>query len=131
MSEPRFKAVVIGASAGAVDAPPNYHLLVEANGYLSLSNEEEVFFSRPSIDVLFESAADCYGDGLIGIILSGANADGSLGLKEIEQAGGVALVQRPDSARAAAMPQAALDACPSAQAMDFVEIVAYLKEATS
>lgn len=109
-------------------APPDYHLLVERNQRLSLSSEEPVMYSRPSIDVLFESAADAYGAGLVGIILSGANSDGARGLQAIIEAGGTGLVQRPDLAHAAAMPQAALDACPQAQSLSEVEIAAYLLE---
>ncbi|MES2788205.1 MAG: chemotaxis protein CheB [Planctomycetota bacterium] len=109
-------------------APPDYHLLVEADRRLSLSSEEAVQYSRPSIDVLFESAADAYGAGLVGVILTGANSDGARGLKAVVDAGGTAIVQRPDQARASAMPQAALDACPDAQVMSIDEIVAYLLE---
>lgn len=109
-------------------APPDYHLLVEADRRLSLSSEEAVQYSRPSIDVLFESAADAYGAGLIGVILTGANSDGARGLKAVVDAGGTAIVQRPDQARASAMPQAALDACPDALVMSVDEIVAYLLE---
>jgi two-component system chemotaxis response regulator CheB len=109
-------------------APPDYHLLVEADRRLSLSSEEAVQYSRPSIDVLFESAADAYGAGLVGVILTGANSDGARGLKAVVDAGGAAIVQRPDQARASAMPQAALDACPDALVMSVDEIVAYLLE---
>jgi two-component system chemotaxis response regulator CheB len=109
-------------------APPDYHLLVESDNRLSLSTEEPALYSRPSIDVLFESAADTYGAALIGVILSGANSDGSRGLKAVMDAGGIGLVQRPESAHASTMPQAALDACPGAQAMSVQEIAAYLQE---
>lgn len=109
-------------------APPDYHLLVEADGRLSLSSEEPVRFSRPSIDVLFETAADAYGAGLVGIILTGANSDGARGLRAVLVAGGTALVQRPDTAYSPAMPQAALDLCPEARAMSLGEIAAYLME---
>ncbi len=108
-------------------APPDYHLLVEANGMLSLSNDEPVLFSRPSIDVLFESAADAYGAGLIGIILSGANEDGARGLSAVCRAGGAAIVQSPQEAFAPAMPQAAIAACPQAQVMPLSAIAEYLK----
>ena len=77
-------------------APPDYHLLVEMDRRLSLSSDKAVQFSRPSIDVLFESAADAYGPALIGVILTGANDDGARGLRAIVAAGGVALVQRTD-----------------------------------
>ncbi|QEH35454.1 Chemotaxis response regulator protein-glutamate methylesterase [Aquisphaera giovannonii] len=110
-------------------APPDYHLLVERDGTLSLSSEEPVLYSRPSIDVLFESAADAYGPGLIGVVLTGANSDGARGLRAIADAGGMGLVQRPDLAYAPAMPQAALDACPGALALTLEEIAAHLMEA--
>jgi two-component system chemotaxis response regulator CheB len=107
-------------------APPDYHLLVETDKRLSLSSDEPVHFSRPSIDVLFESAADAFGEGLIGVILTGANHDGAQGLKAIAAAGGTAIVQHPERAHASAMPQAALDACPTARAMSLDELAAYL-----
>ena len=91
-------------------APPNYHLLVERNGYLSLSADPPVSFARPSVDVLFESAAEVFGAGLIGVVLTGANFDGSQGLKTIKQQGGVAIVQDPEAAEAPQMPRAALAA---------------------
>ena len=107
-------------------APPGYHLLVEAEGTLALSSDEEVLYSRPSIDVLFETAADAYGPALIGIILTGANSDGAKGLKAIAAAGGTALVQNPNNAYASAMPQAALAECSTARAMSLAEIVSFL-----
>jgi two-component system chemotaxis response regulator CheB len=90
-------------------APPDYHLLVEP-GRLRLSVEERVQFARPSIDVLFESAAYAYGPGTIGIILTGANEDGAAGLAEIKRRGGVAIVQDPVGALRRAMPDAAIAA---------------------
>lgn len=108
-------------------APPDYHLLVEESGRLSLSTEEAVLFSRPSIDVLFESAADVYGSGLVGIVLSGANHDGAQGLQAICDAGGRALVQNPLEAFASAMPEAALSACPSAETMPLEGIANFLQ----
>jgi two-component system, chemotaxis family, protein-glutamate methylesterase/glutaminase len=89
-------------------APPNYHLLVERQRYFSLSVDEPVLFSRPSIDVLFESFADAYGPALVGVLLSGANEDGAAGLARIQAAGGTAVVQSPDSAVARSMPEAAI-----------------------
>jgi two-component system chemotaxis response regulator CheB len=91
-------------------APANYHLLVEDDHTLSLSVDEKVNYSRPAIDVLFESAADAYGSRLIGIILTGANQDGSLGLKLIKEYGGLTVVQDPRTAQAPSMPEAALAA---------------------
>jgi two-component system, chemotaxis family, protein-glutamate methylesterase/glutaminase len=109
-------------------APPNYHLLVEADKRLSLSGEEPVLYSRPSIDVLFESAADAYTDGLIGVVLTGANSDGADGLKAVVEAGGVAIVQSPQGAYAAAMPEAAIAASPEARVLPLTEIAVYLRE---
>lgn len=91
-------------------APANYHLLVEDDYTLSLSVDEKVNFARPSIDVLFESAVDAYGSRLIGLILTGANQDGSHGLQVIKEYGGLAVVQDPKSAVAPSMPEAALAA---------------------
>lgn len=98
-------------------APPDYHLLVEQDGRLSLSNEEPVNFSRPSIDVLFESAAEAYGRTLLAIVLSGANEDGARGARAVSEAGGIVAVQSPDSADARMMPEATLAACPDARPM--------------
>jgi two-component system, chemotaxis family, protein-glutamate methylesterase/glutaminase len=89
-------------------APPNYHLLIEEDRTFSLSTEGRVNYSRPSVDVLFESALDAYCSGLIGIILTGANNDGSKGLKKIKDCGGLAIVQDPATAEVPAMPEAAL-----------------------
>ena len=112
-------------------APPDYHLLIEADHRLSLSSEEPVLFSRPSIDVLFESAADVYGEGLIGVILTGANSDGAAGLKAVMAAGGKPVVQRPDLAYASAMPEAALTLCPQAEALTLDQIAEKLREAVT
>jgi two-component system, chemotaxis family, protein-glutamate methylesterase/glutaminase len=90
-------------------APPNYHLLVE-RGSFALSVDEHIQYARPSIDVLFETAAHAYGAGVIGIILTGANADGALGLARIKDAGGVALIQDPLGAARRTMPDAAIAA---------------------
>ncbi len=109
-------------------APPDYHLLVEVDRSLSLSSDEPVLFSRPSIDVLFESAADAYGPGLIAIVLTGANQDGANGLRAVGEAGGTALVQNPDDAFASAMPEAARNMCPSARVLSLEAIAQYLKE---
>ena len=93
-------------------APPDYHLLVEV-GSFALSVDERVQHARPSIDVLFESAADAYGAGMIGVVLTGANADGAAGLARIAARGGVAIVQDPETAEAREMPEAALAAAPA------------------
>ena len=91
-------------------APPNYHLLVEADRTFSLSIDEPVNYARPSIDVLFETAADVYKTNLIGVILTGANTDGSHGLKRIKETGGLSVVQDPSTAEADTMPKAAIAA---------------------
>jgi two-component system, chemotaxis family, protein-glutamate methylesterase/glutaminase len=109
-------------------APRDYHLLMESDGRLSLSGEEPVRFSRPSIDVLFETAADAYGPNLIGVVLTGANNDGARGLRAILDAGGIGLVQRPELAHAPTMPAAAIALCPTARVMTLPEIGRYLQE---
>lgn len=95
-------------------APTDYHLLVESGRTFALSIDPRVHFARPSIDVLFESAAEAYGERLMGVILSGANADGAAGLKAVAAAGGVTVVQALESAEMIAMPVAALEAVPGA-----------------
>jgi two-component system chemotaxis response regulator CheB len=89
--------------------PPDYHVLVE-DGHLALSTDAPVQFARPSIDVLFHSAADTYGPRAIGIVLTGANADGAAGLAHIKDRGGVAIVQDPTTSEKRAMPDAAIAA---------------------
>lgn len=117
------------AVAGTVYfAPPDYHLLVENDHTLSLSDDEPVLYSRPSIDVLFESAADAYGQGLIGIVLTGANHDGAIGLKAIAEAGGTVIVQNPESAYATAMPEAAILQCPTARVSTPADIASFLQD---
>ena len=91
-------------------APPNYHLLVEG-GAFALSTDAPVQFSRPSIDVLFESAADDYRDGVIAVVLTGSNSDGSTGVQRIRARGGYVIVQDPQTADRREMPLAAIDAC--------------------
>ncbi len=89
-------------------APPNYHLLMESEIKLALSVDRRVNFARPSIDVLFETASRIMGPSLIGIILTGASRDGSLGLKSIRENGGYAIVQNPDEAESRFMPDSAI-----------------------
>ncbi|MBK5207740.1 MAG: chemotaxis protein CheB [Polaromonas sp.] len=89
-------------------AAPGYHLLVEMDRTFSLSCEAPVHYSRPSIDVLFASAADAYGASLAGILLTGANFDGAAGLAKIRQQGGLTVVQDPAEAEVATMPEAAI-----------------------
>jgi two-component system chemotaxis response regulator CheB len=99
-------------SPGAVYvAPPDYHVLIEKRRCLSLSVDAPVHYSRPAIDVLFESAADAYGERVAGVLLAGGSADGALGLARIKRAGGLALVQAPETAAVRTMPDAALDVC--------------------
>ncbi|WP_420234459.1 chemotaxis protein CheB [Pseudomonas sp. ABY48] len=89
-------------------ATPGYHLSVEADRSLSLSLEEPVHHSRPSIDVLFESAADVYGQKLLAVVLTGANNDGAFGLAKVRALGGITVVQHPGEAQVSTMPEAAL-----------------------
>lgn len=90
-------------------APPDYHLLVDAGPQIALSADEAVNYSRPSIDVLFESAADIYRERLLGILLTGGSPDGAAGLLAIQQAGGLTMVQDPETAEVPCMPLAALE----------------------
>lgn len=93
-------------------APPDYHLLVDCHpdgsASLALSVDEPVLYSRPSIDVLFESAAECWGDRVMGVILTGGNDDGARGLATIARAGGITVAQDPSEAAVSAMPAAAV-----------------------
>lgn len=89
-------------------APPNYHLLLEKDAVLSLSSEPPVNFARPSVDVLFESAAAAFGGGVIGIVLTGAGYDGGRGLRRIQEEGGLTIIQDPAEAEAPSMPEHAL-----------------------
>lgn len=89
-------------------APGGYHLLIERDGRFALSVDGRVRYSRPSIDVLFESAARCHGPALIGVVLTGANDDGAAGLAAIRSRGGLAVVQDPGEAEVPTMPQAAI-----------------------
>ncbi len=107
-------------------APPGYHMLVESDRSIALSTDDPVNFSRPSIDVLFESAADSYGTALLGLVLTGANEDGAEGAAAIGAAGGTVLVEDPAGAFAAAMPGAALAAWPGAQPLSLDAIADYL-----
>jgi two-component system chemotaxis response regulator CheB len=92
---------------GVYLSPPDYHLMVELD-WVALSTEEPVAYSRPSIDVLFESAAYSHGSRVIGVLLTGANQDGTRGLKRIKERGGYVIVQNPDSAESAFMPKHAV-----------------------
>ena len=105
-------------------APPDYHLLLDRGPVLALSSDEPVHFSRPSIDVLFDSAADIYGERLLGLILTGANQDGAEGLAAVGRAGGRTVVQEPSGAAVPFLPEAALQEGP----VDFVLSLAQLQE---
>lgn len=89
-------------------APPDYHLLIDHGPSLALSTDDLVHFSRPAIDVLFESAVDQFGSGLLGVILTGANEDGASGLAAVKAAGGVTVVQEPSTAQVPLMAESAL-----------------------
>jgi len=106
-------------------APADYHLLVE-RGYFSLSLDAPVRYSRPSIDVTFASAADSYGAGVVGVVLTGANADGSRGLRRIPDRGGLAVVQDPESSESRAMPAAALRCVPTAEVLAMPELARFV-----
>ncbi len=103
-------------------APANYHLLIEDDQTFSLSVDSKVNHCRPSVDVLFESAAEVYKAQLIGIVLTGANKDGAEGLKKIKQSGGLVIIQNPDEAISDTMPKAALAACPVDYVLPLKEI---------
>lgn len=107
-------------------APPNYHLLIERNYTFSLDASEKVNFSRPSIDVSFESAADTFKEGLFCLLLSGANSDGSEGLVKVRRKGGTIIVQDPASAVVSYMPEAALAKLEADEILKPQEIANYL-----
>lgn len=102
-------------------APADYHLLVEP-GTVALSVDAPLNYSRPSIDILLSSAADAYGERVAGVVLTGANADGALGLAQIAGRGGIAIVQDPDGAERREMPEAALWATPEARVLALEQI---------
>ena len=108
-------------------APPDYHLYVEPDGF-SLSIDDAVLYSRPSIDVLFESAADIYRDRLIAVVLTGANEDGAHGIAAVKRLGGYAIVQNPVEAERPEMPRAALRAIDPDQVLSLAAISCALAE---
>jgi two-component system chemotaxis response regulator CheB len=108
-------------------APRDYHLLIERSIF-ALSTESPVGFARPSIDVLFESAADVYRDRIVGVILTGANADGAKGLARIKALGGLTVVQDPESAESRAMPDAAISGVAVDRVLPLQEIAPFLNE---
>jgi two-component system chemotaxis response regulator CheB len=107
-------------------APADYHLLIEKNLTFSLDDSEKVNYSRPSLDVTFESAADVYGDSLVGILLSGANSDGTNGLMAIKKAGGITIAQKPETAQSAFMPQQAIFNVPIDFILDIPELISFI-----
>jgi len=111
-------------------APADYHLLVD-RGIFTLSTDPPVRYSRPSIDVTFYSAADAYAAATIGVILTGANSDGSRGLRRIFDRGGLALVQEPTTAESPTMPTAAIRCVPDARVATISQISAMLVEAAN
>lgn len=123
--EPNDKDAVLGGRVYL--APRDYHLLVERDRF-ALSVDAPVTFARPSIDVLFESAADAYRDGTIGVVLTGANRDGALGLARIKERGGLAVVQDPEEAVSRAMPEAARAAARVERVVKLKEIAPLLNE---
>ena len=106
-------------------APANYHLLVE-EGHFALSTESPVEFARPSIDVLFESAADSFRERVIGVLLTGSNRDGAQGMARIKECGGMTLVQDPASAESVRMPEAAIAASKVDWVLPLPEIASFL-----
>jgi two-component system chemotaxis response regulator CheB len=108
-------------------APRDYHLLIEESIF-ALSTESPVAFARPSIDVLFESAADVYRERVVGVILTGANRDGAKGLAKIKALGGMAVVQQPESAESRAMPDAAIAATQVDKILPLPEVAPFLNQ---
>ena len=108
-------------------APSDYHLLFEKNNVISLDSSEKVNYSRPSIDVSFQSAAEIYKSRTTGIVLSGANGDGTLGLIAIKEVGGTTIVQEPESAEMPYMPRNAIAKALPEQILTVEGIIEYLK----
>lgn len=108
-------------------APSNYHLMLESDRSFSLSVDEPLNYSRPSIDVFFETAANVYGSELVGIVLSGANADGAEGLNEIKRFGGTTIVQNPETAEHVQMPAAAIQVAKPKHIFNIDQINDFLK----
>ena len=124
VSEAQDKELV--APGSVYVAPPDYHLLLDPGPQISLSADEPVNFSRPSIDVLFESAADLLGDRVAGIVLTGGNDDGAAGLDAIRRAGGVTIVQDPATAQMPLMPESALARGPADHVLPLAGIATLL-----
>jgi len=107
-------------------APPNYHILVERNKTLSLTVDKRVCFARPSIDVLFETAAEAYMSKLLGVVLTGANSDGTNGCKTVKKWGGTVFVQAPDDAEFDEMPRSVMRAKAYDRAVTIDELIAFI-----
>ncbi len=107
-------------------APPNYHLMIERDKTFSLTVDEPVNYARPSIDVLFESAAEAYRDKLIGVILTGSNSDGTVGFKKINEYKGLTIAQDPKTAESAYMPASAIAAIKPDYILSLEEIIKLL-----
>jgi two-component system, chemotaxis family, protein-glutamate methylesterase/glutaminase len=108
-------------------APADYHLLID-DGHFALSTDAPEFYSRPSIDLAFQSVADNFGARAVGLVLTGANRDGARGLRRIVERGGYALVQDPLTAEVSTMPQAALAEVPEAEVLPLQEIASRLSD---
>jgi two-component system, chemotaxis family, protein-glutamate methylesterase/glutaminase len=128
LAEPEDKESVSGGHVYL--APHDYHLLVE-NESFALSVDPPVAFARPSIDLLFESAAEAYGDRVIGMILTGSNKDGARGLAKIKSRGGLAMVEDPNLASCPEMPRAALNACKVDWVLPLEKMVPLLEQLTN
>jgi two-component system chemotaxis response regulator CheB len=111
-------------------APSNYHLLIEKDKTFSLTIDERVNFARPSIDVLFESAAEAYKNKLIGIVLTGSNNDGAKGIKCIKELGGLTIIQDPETAESSIMPASAIAAVQPDYILSLEKIVLLLIKIT-
>ena len=120
--EPCDKEPIVGGHVYI--APAGYHILVEHNGTIALSTEEKVNWSRPSIDVLFESAARKWGERVVAVILSGTSSDGTAGIRAIKAGGGLTIAQKPDSAEYPFMPQTAIDSGAVDEVLTIEKIIA-------
>ena len=107
-------------------APSNYHMFVELNLRIALSTDEMVKYSRPSIDLSFDTASFAYKDKLVGVMLSGANTDGADGIRKLKERGGYAIAQTPSEAGVRTMPEAAIKAAQMDQILNLDEIIKYL-----